>query len=67
MKSYKIRLKLHWTNSDSYIAGYPDVYVSAENEEEAKVKAIEKYILTEKNTKVAGVLSCSEISEQIIN
>lgn len=65
MKSFKIRLKLHYTNSHSYIAGYPDVYVLAINKEEAEEKALIFKDIPD-NTRIAGILNTQEIKEPII-
>lgn len=63
-KLFKLRLAMHWTNSHSYVGGYPDVYVMAENIEEAKKKVYANY--KEENKRVAGVIMEQEVKEPFI-
>jgi len=63
MKLFKIRVNLHYTNSKSFVAGYPDIYVAAENEEQARKKA---YSYKEgNNTKVDSIRFVEEITNFI--
>lgn len=63
-KLFKLRLETHWTNSHSYIGGYPDVYVMAKDIEEAKNKVYKNY--KEENKRVAGVIMEHEVKEPFI-
>jgi hypothetical protein len=63
-KLFKLRLAMHWTNSHSYVGGYPDVFVRAETMEEAKKKAYANY--KEVNKRVANIIMEEEVKEPFI-
>jgi hypothetical protein len=63
-KLFKLRLEMHWTNSHSYVGGCPDVFVMAQNVEEAKKKVYANY--KEVNKRVAGVIMEEEVKEPFI-
>ena len=62
-KLFKLRLPMHWTNS--YVGVYPDVYVMAENIEEAKKKVYANY--KEENKKIAGIIMEQEVENPFIS
>ena len=63
MKLFKVRVRLYFSNSPSQIAGYPDVYVMADNEKLAQEKAL---TYKEENRIVKGFLFSQEIAEPFL-
>lgn len=63
MKLFQVRICLHFSYSPSQLAGYPDIYVMAENEKLARKKAL---TYKEENRIVNGIVFSKEIVEPFL-